>query len=288
LEKLLTERAKRPRPSTDAKILTSWNGLAISAFARAGSVFGSERFIKSANRAAEFIISKCTDGDRLLRRYAEGEAGMQGTLEDYSYFSQGLLDLFQTDGDPKWLSEALRFTDSMIRDLIDEKQGGFFMTRTESPIRLKLSYDGPTPSGNSIAALNLLRLSELTGVERYRIMGERTLEAFRQQLDEQPSGHACMMAGVDLVVNGMKEIVVTAPDGRTSDKMSKAVSSMYLPDSVVVLADSENYDSLRRITKLLEGRTVGAGSTAYVCKNFSCQLPARSVEELVAQLHSRQ
>jgi uncharacterized protein YyaL (SSP411 family) len=287
-DKLLAERSKRPRPTTDTKVLTSWNGLAISAFARAGSALESKQLIESARRATDFIISKCANGDTLLRRYAGGEAGIEGTLEDYSYFSQGLLDLFQTDGDPKWLSEAMRFTDTMIRDFVDERQAGFFMTKTENPIRMKETYDGPTPSGNSVAAINLLRLSELTGVERYRKLGEGTLRTFRRQLDDQPAGHAYMMAGVDLVVNGIREIVITAQNERTSNGMFKAVSSTYLPDSVIVPADRENYDALTKITKLLEGRNIGSQSIAYVCRDSSCKLPARSVEELMGQLRSSQ
>ena len=162
------------------------------------------------------------------------------------------------------------------------------MTRTGAPLKLKEGHDGPTPSGNSVAVMNLLRLAELTGQDRLKKVAARTLDLFRNQLDEQPTGYAYMMAGVDLLVNGMREIVVVVPGKRGADEMSKEIASNYIPDSVVVVADEGSYESLAKATTLLKGRPRGSRPIAYVCKNNVCQLPANSVEELKKLLRLRQ
>ena len=141
---LYSERIRRPRPATDTKILTSWNGLAISAFAFAAAVLGDEGFRKDAADAAEFIQRTNAREGRLLRRYAGGEAGLEGTLEDYAFLVQGFLDLFEASAEPKWLKEAIRLTDVMIQDYEDRAGGGFYLSIAAEPASLKEAYEGPT------------------------------------------------------------------------------------------------------------------------------------------------
>jgi len=286
LKRLYEARVKRPRPLTDTKVLTSWNGLAISAFAAAGRAFRQGSYLKSADRAANFILKASFKEGRLLRSYAGGTAAIEGKLEDYAYFVQGLLDLFESTGSPDRLEQGLMLTDVMVRDFFDEGNGGFYMGRETVPARTKEGYDGPTPSGNSVAVMNLLRLSEFTGDGKLRKIAEKTLGYFRGALDDHPTEHAYMMAGLDSLVNGMKEVVIVGSDRRAADGMVDAIAQTYMPASVLLVADGENYQRLAKLTPLLQGREPKRGPVAYVCENFTCKVPARSVQELMNQLSS--
>ena len=281
---LYDARIRRPRPATDIKVLTSWNGLAISALAFAGVVLNEPGFVEDAAGAARFVLNRMSAEGRLLRRYAGGEAALEGTLEDYAFFVQGLLDLFEAAFDPKWLEEAIRLTNVMLDEYEDSEEGGFYLTISAEPVRLKQSYDGPTPSGNSVAVLNLIRLSELTGNTSFRESADRTLKAFAGEVQRQPSAHAVMLEGLDLILNGSKEIVISAPTAKAADEMKVEVYRTFIPNKVVIAATSKTYGRLSRVSALLEGREPRSKSKAYVCQNFACKLPADSVEALRGQL----
>jgi uncharacterized protein YyaL (SSP411 family) len=284
--KLYGVRMERPRPATDTKILTSWNGLAISALAFSGIVLRDETLLGAASRAADFVIDKVSKDGRLLRRYAGGEAALEGNLEDYAFFVQGLLDLFESTSEPRWLEEAVRLNEVMVEDFEDKKNGGFFMSLEAEPARMKESYDGPTPSGNSVATLNLIRISELTGEEKHRSKAERTLKWFAKDIDRQPSSHAVMLIALDLLLNGVREVVVTAPSKQAASEMRFEVFREYMPFRVLLVATSATYGELSHASKLLEGRAPGRRARAFVCQNFACKLPADSPEALRAQLVS--
>jgi uncharacterized protein YyaL (SSP411 family) len=283
---LYRARSKRPRPAIDTKVLTSWNGLAISAFGFASAVLDEPLFADEAAGAARFLLKTLDNEGMLLRRYAGGEAALEGTLEDYAFLVQGLLDLFEATSEPKWLEDAIRLTKSMIGVLEDSQGGGFYLTASEEPARLKESYDGPTPSGNSVAALNLIRLGELTGRSSYLEAAKRTLNAFAGEIERQPSAHAVMLQGLDLILNGAKEIVISAPTAKAASEMVAAVYGRFVPDKVVIAATPENYLHLSKVSTLLEGRKPGRQARAFVCHNSVCNLPADSLEALRAQLAS--
>jgi hypothetical protein len=286
-EKLYLARIRRPRPLTDTKILTSWNGLAVSAFARAGAALQEDRYVTVAERAAEFVRSKCFKVDSLLRRFAGGAAGIPASLEDFSFFSQGLLDLFEVTGGPRWLEEAMLLTDLMTKELEDKAKGGFFMASTGIPGQMRANHDGPTPSGNSVAVMNLLRLSEITGNLEWRRLAERTLRFFQTGLREQPGEHAFMMGPVDWVLNGSREVLLVIPSRKDAAEMIAVAAQEYMPDAVLVIADSENYDQLAKVSPLLEGRSASPKPLAYVCRNLACQLPAGTPDQLREQLNPR-
>ncbi|HKT22257.1 MAG TPA: hypothetical protein VJR06_06610, partial [Nitrososphaerales archaeon] len=228
-----------------------------------------------------------SEDGRLLRRYAGGEAALPGTLEDYAFFVQGLLDLFEASSDPAWLRESARLTKVMTDDLEDKESGGFYFTAEAEPARLKESYDGPTPSGNSVAALDLIRLSELTGDQEYRKRAERTLRAFGKEVERRPSAHACMLAALDLLLNGTREVVVTAPDEQLARPMKDEVFRTFAPDRVLLTATTATYPALTKLSTLLEGREPAARPRAYVCQNFACKVPAATVKTLSSQLTAR-
>jgi uncharacterized protein len=280
-------RLKRPRPATDTKVLTSWNGLAISALAFAGRVFDDKAWLESSSRAAEFVLKKVSKDGRLLRRFAGGEAALEGNLEDYAFFVQGLLDLFESTSEPRWLKEAVRLNGVMVDDFEDQKNGGFFMSLEAEPARLKESYDGPTPSGNSVAALNLIRLGEITGKDAYRRKAEGVLKWGAKETERQPSAHAYMLVALDLLLNGVREIVVTSQGDEAAAEMRSEVFRTFLPDRVLLVATSETYHELSEMSSLLEGRAPGRKARAFVCQNFTCKLPSESPQALRAQLASR-
>ncbi len=283
-EALYLERLKRPRPANDTKVMTSWNGLAISALAFSSMVLAEPDYARTARAAADFILSKVSEGGRLFRRYAGGEAGLQGTLEDYAFFVQGLIDLFEATPEPRWLSEAVRLTGIMFENFEDKENGGFYLTTEAVPAKLKESYDGPTPSGNSVAALNLLRLAELTGDTKFRGAAERTLKAFGSELDQRPSAHTTMLAALDLLLNGARAIVITAPSLRSASEMKAEAFRRYIPDKVVLTATRETYGELSKLSLLLEGRKPGSKAKAFVCENFTCRLPVDTTKALGEQL----
>jgi uncharacterized protein YyaL (SSP411 family) len=281
---LCEARLRRPRPATDTKVLTSWNGLAISAFAFSSLALDSVGLSKEAAEAAEFVLERNRKDGRLLRRYAGGEAALEGTLEDYAFFVQGLLDLFEATSEPRWLKEAINLTKTMLEDYEDRDRGGFYLSLSAEPARLKESYDGPTPSGNSVAALNLIRLSELTGEAEYRRAAERTLRSFARELREEPTAHTSMLMALDLLLNGVGEIVITAPTRKAAQEFKAEVFRTFIPDKVVLAATAETYDELSGMSTLLEDRRPDGRGRAFVCQNFSCKLPAESVEALRDQL----
>ena len=281
---LYDARSARQKPPTDTKIVTSWNGLAVSAFAFAGAVTRDQEYVKSAERAADFILSECHKGGRLLRRYAGGEAGIEGALEDYAFFVQGLVDLFEATSDPKILVEATKITEEMLQGFLDPEAGGFFSSRETRLPKAKESYDGPTPSGNSVAAMNLLRLSELTGETKYRALAENTLKCFRDRLRDQPSGHAYLVAAADSLLNGTKEVVIASSRRADAMPLWEAYVRDYQPASVLIVADESNHEDLLKISTLLEGREPKRKPLAYVCENFTCRLPAGTPADLLSQL----
>ncbi|MDG6993677.1 MAG: thioredoxin domain-containing protein [Nitrososphaerota archaeon] len=280
---LYSMRLTRPRPKTDTKVLTSWNGLAISALAYAGGVLRDDALVAEASRAADFVLGALSEGGRLLRRYADGEAALPGTLEDYAFFVMGLLDLFEATGDPDRLRDSLRLTGTML-EFEDKGSGGFYMALEQQPARLKESYDGPTPSGNSAAVLDLVRLAELTGKDEFRKAAERTLRAFGSELSRNATGHACMLTGLDLLVNGSRQVVVTASGPAEAKPFVEAAYGAFSPDRVLVVGTGANYPALSKISPLLEGRKPGAKPLAYVCVNGVCSLPAGSAADLASQL----
>jgi uncharacterized protein len=285
--KLYDARIKRPRPATDRKVLTSWNGLAISALSFSGLVLGDHRHVLLAEEAADFVLRTNTKGGKLLRRYAGGEAALEGTLEDYAFFANGLLDLFEASANPRWLGEAIRLTKVMTDDYEDKEGGGFYLTVGAVPARMKEAYDGPTPSGNSMAASNLIRLAELTGEQEYRKKAEATLKAFGGEIERNPTSHTFLLTDLDLLVNGVMEVVITAPTAKEASAMRGEVFGRFIPDKVVAIATANTYNELSDLSALLEGRRPGRGPRAYVCHNFACKLPADSTKALREQLASR-
>lgn len=286
--KLLAERARRPAPHRDDKILTDWNALAVSALARAGTALGQPRYTQAAERAAEFIEA-CLHGPdgRLLHRYRDGQAAIEGTLDDHAFYSLACLDLHEATGRVHWLVRSAETARRMIEAFEDTSAGGFYLSAsTAEPliVRPKESYDGAVPSGNSAAALALARLGKVTGDPVFTAAADRTLAAFAGELEAQPSAYPAMLASLDESIGpGWQVVVVSATDDEESRRMARLVHGRYLPRTrlVRVRRDDPSAARLGELSALARGREpVDGRAAAYVCRDGACRLPVDSADAL--------
>ncbi len=222
-ETLFALRAKRPRPHLDDKIITAWNGLMISAFARAASVLDDAAYLKSATRAAEFIRTNLYDesAKTLVRNFRGGRGTVAGFAEDYAFVIQGLLDLYEAGFDVRWLKFATELQQTQDRIFLDKKNGGYFSTSGEDKsvlLRMKEDNDGAEPSSNSVAALNLLRLAQLRDADEYRERGEQTIKAFAGILGRAPTALPQMLVAFDYSLGKPRQIVIAGESNKTDTK----------------------------------------------------------------------
>jgi uncharacterized protein YyaL (SSP411 family) len=277
--KLYEARARRPPPLTDRKILTGWNGLMISAFARAGLALGRADFVERARRAADYLLRVHQVSGRLVRSSMDGVARHTGLLEDHAFLAAALVDLFQATGEVRWLAEAERLHGELEARFADRQNGGYFRTPEDAEellAREKPAYDGAEPTGNSVAALTLLRLEALTGEARWREAGERTLRCFGALLAGAPAALGEMLLAVDFALGESKEIVLVRPSRSDDAPLLDVVRSRFLPNAVVIRAEEgSNELALARERPALRGTP-----TAYVCVRGACQLPVTEPAEL--------
>ena len=289
-QKLRASRERRPRPHLDDKVLCAWNGLMISALARAYQVLGDEpgasRYLDAARRAARFLASTLWNEREatLYRRYRDGQVAFQGYLEDYASLVQALLDLYEASLELEWLRLASRLTERMTELFWDADGGGFFATSGRDPsvlLRLKDDYDGAEPSGNSIAALNLLRLASMLDRTEWRQKAELTLQAFSGRLTEAPHALPQMLVAFAFLQDEPTQIVVAGErDDPHTQALLRVVHERFLPNKVLLLADATARAELGPTLPFLAGMIPRNGrSTAYVCRHYSCEQP---VEEPAA------
>ncbi len=276
--KLFAARKDRPRPHLDDKILTSWNGLMISAFARAYRVLQNPEHLQAAVRAGEFLLTHLR-GNRgnLLRRYREGEAKFDGHLDDYAFLAQGMIDLYESSLEARWLRYAMELTEKMLELFWDSEHGGFFDTAGQDQtilVRLRELYDGAEPAGNSVAALNLLRLARMTEREEWGRKAEQTLRACARILREQPVAVPQLACALALMLSPSRQIVVAGKSRAAAGPILREIYGRFLPDSVF-LYSGEGERSIRDLAPFA-GRLLApeTGATAYICQNFVCELPS--------------
>ncbi len=290
--KLMEARSLRVRPHLDDKILTSWNGLMISAFAKGAQILDEPKYLESAARATEFILKNMYNPETvvLLRRFRDGDAAIPAFLDDYAFFIQGLLDLYEANFQVYHLDLAVQLTAKMIELFGDGERGGFFSAAEGDSsllMRLKDDYDGAEPSGNSVAALVLLRLARMADKESFREQGEGTLQCFSQGLSKAPFGMPQMLAAYMLSLSSPRQIVI-ASDGRTDEfsALLDEVRLRFLPNAVILAIDgAEAREGLSRYSTVFGEMTAPEGTAAaYVCENFACQLPVTEAVELAELL----
>jgi uncharacterized protein len=283
--KLQELRAARPHPHLDDKILTAWNGLMISAFAKGAQILDEPRYVDAARGAASFIRRKLWDAERgiLLRRHRDGDSAIDGFLDDYAFFTNALLDLYETGFEADDLAFAALLATRAMELFEDRENGAFFSTPAggaDLVLRLKDDYDGAEPSGNSAMALALLRLARMTGREDFRVSAERTLKAFASRMKAGGTGVPQMLVAHAFALARPMEIVLARiGDESTRDdpgiqEMLRTIRRHFLPSAVVMMG-SETAIPLPAI----DGR-----ATAYVCENYACRLPVTDAASLEQQL----
>ncbi len=284
---LMKARALRPKPHLDDKILADWNGLMITALARASRVLNEPQYSDAALRAAGFISGRLTQPDgRLLHRFRDGEAAIDGSLNDYAFMLQAYLELYEAVFDEKWLLLAEKTASRMTALFADAEAGGFYLTAHDAEAlitRPKEVYDGAVPSGNSVAALGLLRLGRMTGDARREAQGRGVLEAFSRALADSPANFTQMLIALDFAAGPSSEIVIAAgkPDGAEAQKFLEIINRRFVPGRVVLW----NASAEKSVSVLLKDKGLIDGKAAvYVCRDYACQLPAtdpKKLEELL-------
>ena len=283
-------RARRPHPPLDDKVLVAWNGLMMSAFARGAQVLDEPRYIEAARTSAGFIESRMYDSRTglLKRRYRDGAVDIDAVLEDYSFLIQGLLDLYETSFEVKWLSWAVRLQEQQDA-LFWDKSGGYFATRADAShvlVRMKDNFDGPEPAANSVAAMNLLRLWQVTDRQDWRDKADGTFAAFAERLSTQGTAVPQLAAALDFSLSKPKQVIIAGePGAPDTNAMLRLVHERFIPNKVLLLADGgAGQQQLARWLSVLESITRRNGrATAYICEDYVCRLPTSDLT-VVAQL----
>jgi uncharacterized protein len=293
--RLLEARGKRVRPHRDDKVLTAWNGLMISAFARGARVLGDPALGERAERAARFVWERLRDGrsGALNRRWRAGEASIPGQMDDYAYYALGLIDLYQATLDPTWLARAVSVTEAMVERFWDDQGGAFF----ESPagdarvkVRMKDGFDGAEMAGNSIAALDLQILGTLLDRREWQEKAKRTFDHYARRLATGAAAMPQMLVAMELAEATPRHIVIAGrPDDAGTRAMIAEFDRRFLPHDVLMLAEGgARQKALARLAPFVAPLArQGGHPTAYVCVDYACRLPTTDRRAFVAQLDER-
>ncbi len=291
-QKLFAVRAKRPRPHLDDKTITAWNGLMISAFARAYQVLEDPQYLSAATKSAQFIKTKLYDAktNKLIRRYRAGQSTIDGFADDYAFLIQGLLDLYEASFDINDLAWALDLQKKQNELFWDSTGKGFFSTTGNDPsvlLRMKEDNDSAEPSPNSVATLNLLRLSQMLDEKTFREMAEQTLTAFGGRMQRAPGAMPQMMVALDFHLTKAQLIVIAGkPDAADTRSMLRAVHKTFIPNKILLLADGGKGQAFlgKRLEFIQDVKMVGGKATAYVCENYVCHAPTPDLSKLASLL----
>ena len=288
--RLFEAREARVRPLKDDKVLTGWNGMMIAALAKAGQVLDEEDYIRAAGRSADFILSAMkTSGGRLMRRYRHGESAHPGFLEDYAFLIWGLIDLYESCFEVRYLEEALSLNAVLLDLFGDERDGGLFFSGSDNEAlitRQKEVYDGAIPSGNSVAAMNLLRLGRLTGDAGLEARADLLMRAFFGAAARVPMAHTHLLMALDFAIGPTREMVVVGDAGDEEvRRMIRAVRSRFIPRKVVLhVPQGEAGGRLAQVAPFVEAMGGGESPAFYMCSQYACERPltdAGAVEELI-------
>ena len=287
-ENLFSIRTKRPRPHLDDKIISAWNGLMISAYARGAQVLNSSRYLESAVRAAKFVRSHLWDekNKTLCRAYSGGRGTVEGFADDYAFVIQGMVDLYEASFDVAWLKSAIELQEAQDRLFFDENNGGYFSTsgRDKSVVlRMKDDNDSAEPAASSVAALNLLRLAQFRDEKQLEERGKKTIRAFSATISRFPSAMPQMLVALDFSLSKPRQIVIAGkPDAPETKALLAEVHRHFLPNKILLLADgADGQKYLGEKNEALRSMSVLNGKpAAYVCENFACQAPVIDPDDL--------
>jgi len=291
-KKLYDHREKRIHPHKDDKILVDWNGLMIVAFAKASQAFNDDRYSKAAEKAANFILEKMTlDDGGLYHRYRDKESAIKGNLNDYVFFIFGLINLYQSTFNVRYLKHALILNCYMFDHFWDKSNGGFYFSSDEAKdllVRTKEIYDGAIPSGNSIALLNLLQLSKITADADLEKKADDLVRAFSSTIKRIPSSFSQFMSGLLYSINTSYEIIVA---GKTSDAyvILDEINQHFIPNKIVLFRSTDRKSpDIIEIAKYTENYNEIDGKPAiYICSNYTCKSPITDVKKAIFLLKEK-
>jgi uncharacterized protein YyaL (SSP411 family) len=289
--KLFALREQRPRPHRDDKIIASWNGLMIGAFARTAQVLGEERFADAAGRAAAFIKRELWDDQTqtLRRHYKDGAADVPAFADDYAAMARGCIELFEATFEVEHLQWAVELLETLNRDFWDEEHGGYFNSAPDPRVllRMKEDYDGAEPSANSVACEALLRLSRVLERDDLRDRAEATLQVFGERVSKIPQAMPQLLCAAMLAQTPPIHIVIAGErDAEDTKAMLATVQETFTPfKSLLVLDDSNREFFAQHLPFTAEMKPRDGQATAYVCRDFACQQPVTTIEALREQLH---
>jgi uncharacterized protein YyaL (SSP411 family) len=288
VEKLSVRRNERVRPHRDDKILTDWNGLVIAALAKGAQAFDEPRYAEAAEHAMNFVLqSICTSDGRLLHRYRDGEAALAAHLDDYAFLIWGLIELYETTFETRYLETALRLNDEVIQHFWDSDAGGFYFTADDAEkllLRKKEFYDGAIPSGNSVAAYNLLRLRHLTDDADLEKRTAKVGRAFSPLVNQSPLAYTQFLVALDFALGPSYEVVIAGSSkARDTGAMLRAIRSQFVPNKVVILRPTEEEapEIVHLATYTEPQLSIDGKATAYVCLDYQCKIPTTDIQEML-------
>lgn len=284
--KLFAYRKDRIHPFKDDKILTDWNSLVIAALSIAGRTFNNDSYIQSASKCADFILSKMrAPGNEILHMYRNGTASIEGNLDDYAFLIYGLIELYQSTFESRYILEAVCLCDIAVDKFRDNESGGFFFSSGRDKsllVRTKEIYDGAIPSGNSIMFNNLLRLSRITSNHKYDQYAQKLLDAFSENVNNAPSGSTFLLGSLDFMFGNSYEIIFAYKEkDKELEAMLTELNKHYIPNKVVVVKTVTSnlpYEYLNNYS------SDSALPIIYVCKNFQCELPTNDIKEAISKI----
>ena len=283
-EKLLKVRSTRVPPGLDDKVLVSWNSLMITAFAKGYRVTNDVRYLDAAKNCISFIEKNLFVDGKLLRTYKNGVSKIDGYLEDYSYFVNALLDVFEIDPDPKYLKLSLKLGHHLVNHFWDSENNNFFMTSDDHEkliIRPKSNYDLSLPSGNSVSAFVMLRLYHLSQEQIFLEITTKIMESQAQMAAENPFGFGHLLNTISMYIQKPVEITVVNPE---NSEICKSLLLDYLPNSIIVtIQNSSQLDGLSKYP-FFTGKSFEDTTSVFVCKDFTCSLPLHTVDEIKQNL----
>jgi len=288
--KIYKARSKRIRPHRDDKVITAWNALMISSLANGGTILKEKKYIKAAEKAANFILDTLYKNDRLMRYYRNGKAIELAFLDDYAFTIIALLDLYQATFDAAWLEKAKKLSDQMIELYADQQNGGFYLTGTDNEkliTRTKPYFDGALPSGNSAAALALLKMSRITMDNSTADLANKAIQANSKLLEQSPGYSPAMLIALNFLLGPTQEIVIAGnADAKDAIEMLNITREKYMPNAIILFHPQVSAKSIRKIAPFIKNQTAfNNKATAYVCENYVCKKPVDNLEDLAKLLN---
>lgn len=284
-KKMFEWREKRIHPHKDDKILTDWNSLMISALVKSSLALDKKELLDAALTSDRFIKKYLYKNGKLLHRFREGESAIDGNLDDYSFYIQAQLDLFEATAEAEFLETAIKLNEFLFQKFRDRNSGGYFFTSEDSEkliVRQKEIYDGAVPSGNSVQLLNLVRLFELTSNNFYYEIAQKQIKAFAAEVNRMPSVFAQFLCGLDFLFGPAIELVITAKEKKLSDEIIRKISQIYFPSKVILSINNSNREKLIKLVPHLKDYKIEESPLFYLCRNFVCEKPTSDVNEVMS------